>query len=112
VSDAAPLVHIAVLRTRSIDAMSVTQATRLASGIGNLAFSRLMRAPRVAPDAAAAAAMAPTGPLAQLRDELDDIFVDEDKCLKLLGQLGDGERILVGRDATMMQERCHGRSSR
>jgi hypothetical protein len=63
-----------------------------------------MRAPRVAADAAAAAAMAPTGPLAQLRDELDDTFVDEDKCLTLLGQLGDGERILVGRDATMMQE--------
>ena len=48
--------------------------------------------------------MAPTGPLAELRDELDDTFVDEDKCLRLLGQLGDGERILVGRDATMMQQ--------
>jgi hypothetical protein len=84
--------------------MSYTQATRFASGIGNAAFGRLRRAPRVAADAGAAAAMAPTGPLAQLRDELDDTFVDEDKCLQLLGQLGDGERILVGRDATMMQQ--------
>jgi hypothetical protein len=76
----------------------------VASGMGNAAFSRLMRAPRVAADAASAAGMAPDGPLAQLRDELDDTFVDEDKCIGLLGQLGDGERILVGRDATMLQQ--------
>ena len=42
--------------------------------------------------------------MAKLRDELDDTFVDEAECLKLLGQLGDGERIFVVEDATMMQE--------
>src|SRR5262245_24784042 len=84
--------------------MSHPQARMVASGIGNAAFSQLMRAPRVAADAAAAAAMAPEGPLAKLRDELDDTFVDEDACLGWLGQLGEGERILVGRDATMMQQ--------
>src|SRR4051794_17894554 len=84
--------------------MSAGQAASLASGIGNAAFTRVMRAPRVAANAGAAAALAPNGPLAQLRDELDDTFVNEGKCLRLLGQLGDGERILVGRDNTMMQQ--------
>ena len=51
-----------------------------------------------------AAAVAPDGPLQQLRDELDDTFVDEDECLRLIGLLGPGERQLVARDHTMMQQ--------
>jgi hypothetical protein len=92
----------ALLRTPA--AMSPAAASQIATRLGNAAFSRLLRAPRTAADAADAAGMAPGGHLAELRDELDDTFVDEDKCLKLLGQLGDGERVLVGRDATMMQQ--------
>ena len=84
---------------------SPAQARRLAATLGNAAFGTLVaRAPRTAADTASAAAMAPDGPLAQLRDELDDTFVDEDKCLQLLGQLGEGERTLVGRDSTMLQQ--------
>jgi hypothetical protein len=92
------------MRAPAAGAMAPAAVLRLASRIGNHAFGRVLRAPRVAADAASAAALTPTGPLAQLRDELDDTFVDEDKCLQLLGQLGEGERTLVGRDATMMQQ--------
>lgn len=80
-------------------------ARLLASHVGNAAFGQVvMRAPRVAADAATAARLAPTGPLAQMRAELDDVDVDEDKCIRLLGQLGSGERTLVGRDHRMMQQ--------
>ncbi len=56
--------------------------------------------------AEAGAAVAPTGPLAQLREELDDIFVNEGDCLTYMGQLGTGERQLVRQDTTMMRQIC------
>lgn len=66
-------------------------ARSLAGHMGNAAFSRMIM-------------RAPDGPLAKLRDELDDTFVDEDDCLTWIGQLGPGEKTLVGRDATMRQQ--------
>ena len=83
-------------------------ARELASRVGNAAFARhvaggrLLRQP--AADAATAATAAPSGPLKKLRDELDDTFVDEDDCLTWIGQLGEGERVLVGKDETMMKQ--------
>jgi hypothetical protein len=75
----------------------------LAGQISNRAFAAAIARAPVA-DAAAGAAVAPSGPLAQLRDELDDTFVDEDACLRYIGQLGPGERALVARDDTMLRE--------
>lgn len=72
--------------------------------LGSAGLARLQRVPRDAADAAEAAGLAPGGPLARLRDELDDTLVDEDECLTLLGQLGDGEKVLVGRDSAMMAQ--------
>ena len=100
---AAPAPSPAVLRAPG--AMSPAAATQVASRVGNAAFGRLLRAPRTAADAPPPRPGWPrAGTSKELRDELDDTFVDEDKCLRLLGQLGDGERVLVGRDAAMMQQ--------
>ena len=62
--------------------------------------ARLQRAPVA--DSTAAAVAAPGGPLALLRDELDDDEVAEGKCLMWIGQLSEGERTLVRRDGALM----------
>ena len=51
-----------------------------------------------------ASAIAPKGPLADLKKKLEQSNVPEEECLTLIGQLGSGERQLVADDATMMQE--------
>jgi hypothetical protein len=82
-------------------------ARELASMVGNAAFARHVAGGtllRQTEDAATAATAAPSGPLKKLRDELDDTFVDEDDCLTWIGQLGEGERGLVGKDETMMKQ--------
>ena len=57
------------------------------------------------PKTAAEAAKADDkGPLAKLRDELDDTFVDEDACLRWLGELNDRELYLVGEDGRMLEQ--------
>ena len=83
----------------------------LASLAGNAAIARyasarnagalLQRAPVA--DTAGAVAAAPGGPLDKLRDELDDDEVNEGKCLMWIGQLSEGERTLVRRDAALMK---------
>ena len=80
---------------------SVPEVLRFATAFGNRATVQALQRQPVA-SAADVAAKSPSGPLAKLRDELDDTFVDEDACLEWLGQLGPGERTLVGRDTTMM----------
>jgi hypothetical protein len=83
----------------------------LASLAGSAAIARfagarrggsvLQRAPVA--DTNAAVAAAPGGPLDKLRDELDDDEVNEGKCLMWIGQLSEGERTLVRRDAALMK---------
>jgi hypothetical protein len=98
----APVPPAALRRGGSADA---TLARSLAGTIGNAAFGRmLLRAPPTAADTATVATSAPGGPLAKLRDELDDTFVDEAACIAYLGQLGPGERTLVSRDATLRRQ--------
>src|SRR5688500_3163679 len=76
---------------------------RFAQTFGNAATARALQRHPVA-DAAEVAKQSPSGPLAKLRNELDDTFVDEGDCLKWLGQLGPGERELVSKDKTMMRQ--------
>src|SRR5262245_49919940 len=82
---------------------SAPQLRRLASTIGNRALTTMLQRAPVA-SAADVAAASPSGALAQLRDELDDTFVDEAQCLIWLGQLGPGERALVAKDRPMLQQ--------
>jgi hypothetical protein len=105
-SDLAPLGAVGMSALGRMGGSQRVQLARsLVGHMGNAAFSRMiMRAPPTAATAAAAAALAPDGPLSKLRDELDDTFVDEDDCLTWIGQLGPGEKTLVGRDATMRQQ--------
>jgi hypothetical protein len=69
---------------------------QLASAVGNRAFGAAIARQVAAPITA--------GPLANLRDELDDDEVDEDDCLEYIGQLGPGEKVIVARDATLMRQ--------
>jgi hypothetical protein len=55
-------------------------------------------------DVNAAVAADAKSPLVELRDELDDTFVDEDKCLALISRLTDREALLLTRDATLMRQ--------
>ena len=82
---------------------SAPQVLRFATAFGNRATAQALQRHPVA-DAAAVAKGSPSGPLAKLRDELDDTFVDEGDCLMWLGQLGPGERELVAKDNTMMRQ--------
>ncbi len=86
---------------RSLNAQFPRVGVRTDSGAGK---HQLVQQAEEAATTTEAIAVAPEGPLAQLRDELDDVFVNESFCLQQIDQLGAGERELVRGDRTLMQQ--------
>jgi hypothetical protein len=78
---------------RSGDPGAVSSLLRVQASAGNQAVGRLLARQPVAPPATAPAG--PSQTIAKLDDELDDLNVDEDAVIDLLGKLNPAEKTTV-----------------